>query len=106
MMVTTQGQETLVTSTEWFLPLTPAPEKPKRIKQNDKGKEKEALITNKNHRVFTALLPKAALTFGVCKSFGLILSAIFIEKINDSSCCSKTFSTLSESCYLFFSYFL
>ena len=44
MMVTTQGQETLVTSTEWFLPLTPAPEKPKRIKQNDKGKEKEALI--------------------------------------------------------------
>lgn len=44
MMVTTQGQETLVTSTEWLLPLTPAPENPKGIKQNDKGKEKEALI--------------------------------------------------------------
>lgn len=29
VVVTTQGQEALVTSTEWLLPLTPAPENPR-----------------------------------------------------------------------------
>lgn len=46
MKVTTQGQETLVTSTEWLPPLTLAPENPKRIKQTEKGKEEEALMQN------------------------------------------------------------